>query len=166
MLLTRLNHANIVPLLASYTHQGLHNFLFPAYKSDLAKFLKSSTCHGDLKWSFPFFSALRGLASALSSTHNLHLEQKKHGVDYDAIGYHHDLRPANVLVDNHTFILADFGRGKLKSTEISSQTKWKIGHGDYIAPECEDEDFVHQQVGCAIDIGVFGCLALEVIIYI
>ena len=165
MLLARLNHPNIVPLLASYTHQGLHNFLFPSYDRDLARFLNSESREGDFKYDFTFYSALQGLASALSSTHNLHLEQSKHGLDYDAIGYHHDLRPANVLVSDNTFILADFGLGKFKSSDLPSQTQWKIGHGDYLAPECEDDEFVHLRVGRGIDVWAFGCIALELIIY-
>ncbi len=34
----------------------------------------------DFKWDVTFFSALAGLASALSKTHRLHLNQADHGV--------------------------------------------------------------------------------------
>lgn len=163
--LDRLEHPNIIPLLASYTYCGEHYFLFPAYEMDLGAFLESPSRFGDFKYDFTFYSALRGLASALSSTHNLHLDKKKHGLDIDMIGYHHDLRPANVLISQETFILADFGLGRFKLEGTLSQTPWKAGVGDYLAPECMDEGFNPQDVGRAIDVWAFGCLMIEVATY-
>lgn len=163
--LNRLEHPNIIHLLGSYTYGGRHNFLFPSYVMDLRGFLQSESRFGDFSRDFTFFSALRGLASALCSTHKLHLKKEKDGLDIDAIGYHHDLRPANVLVSQETFILADFGLGKFKSADAPSQTQWKVGDGDYLAPECMDESFAQQSVGRAIDVWAFGCLIIEVIIY-
>lgn len=142
-----------------------HHFLFPAYDMDLEGLFKRRDCFGDFRWAFTFCSALRGLAAAVCSLHQLHLVERKHGLDLDAIGYHHDLRPANVLVDQHTFILADFGLGKIKSQDSQSQTQWKVGNGDYLAPECMDEQFAHQEVGRAIDVWAFGCLLVEVATY-
>ena len=164
-LLDRLEHPNIIPLLASYTYQGEHFFLFPTYELDLETFFESKTRFGNFRWDFTFFSSLRGLASALCGTHKLHLEEKRNGLDVDLIGYHHDLRPANVLVSQETFILADFGLGRLKPKDVSSQTQWKAGNGDYLAPECTDENFAHQDVGRAIDVWAFGCLMMEVTTY-
>ena len=167
ILLNRLQHPNLVPLLASYTYCNEHNLLFPAYDMDLRDFLQMDSPHGQFKWTVTFYSALHGLASALCSTHRLHLEEQKHGVDFDGIGYHHDLRPANILVSSETFILADFGLAKFKPAdpEIASQTRWKLGAGDYLAPECMNEDFLPQNVGRAIDVWAFGCLVMEVITY-
>lgn len=164
--LDRLAHPNIIRLLGSYTYGGRHNFLFPCYETDLRDFLKSESRLGDFRLNITFFSALRGLASALCSTHNLHLEKEKHGFNMDAIGYHHDLRPDNVLVSPETFVLADFGLGKFKPVEASSQTQWKTGGGDYLAPECSNENFDKQVVGRAIDIWAFGCLIIEIIVYL
>ena len=166
ILLNQLNHPNIVPLLASYTYRGEHNFLFLAYEMDLESFFKRGQRFGNFSWNFTFYSALRGLAAALCSTHKLHLVEREHGLDLDAIGYHHDLRPANVLISQETFVLADFGLGKFKSKDSSSQTQWKVGHGDYLAPECMDESFAHQKVGRAIDVWAFGCLVIEVATYL
>ena len=167
MLLNQLKHPNIVPLLASYTYGGEHHFLFPAFDMDLESFLQSHAPHGRFESSVTFYSALAGLASALCSTHTLHLEAEKHGIDYSAIGYHHDLRPANVLVSSEAFVLADFGLGRFRSAskEVVSKTPWKVGVGDYLAPECTDENFAHQEVGRGIDVWAFGCLLAEVITY-
>ena len=165
VLLNRLKHPNIVPLLASYSYGGEHNLLFPAFDMDLGNFLERKNLFGQFEMTITFYSALDGLASALRHTHRLHLERERHGVDFDAIGYHHDLRPANVLVSSETFILADFGLGKFKPADLPSQTRWKAGIGDYLAPECMDENFLHQDVGRAIDVWAFGCLVIEVITY-
>ena len=165
LLLDRLAHPNIIRLLGSYTYGERHNFLFPSYETDLKAFLQSESRFGDFCQDFTFFSALRGLASALCSTHRLHLEKDRHGLDIDAIGYHHDLRPANVLISQETFILADFGLGKIKPIDAPSQTPWEDTDGDYLAPECVNGSFVEQKVGRAIDVWAFGCLMIEVIIY-
>lgn len=165
LLLDQLNHPNIIRLLGAYTYDERHNFLFPSYETDLRVFLQSKSRFRDFSQDITFFSALRGLASALCSTHKLHLEKEKNGLNTDAIGYHHDLRPANILISQDTFILADFGLGKFKSRDAPSQTQWKVGEGDYLAPERVDESSVHQNVGRAFDVWAFGCLTIEVIIY-
>jgi serine/threonine protein kinase len=164
-LLRTLSHPNIVPLLGSYTYNDEHNFLFPCFEMDLEHFLEQDVRFGEFSWNFTFHLALCGLASALEHTHNLHLREKENGLDFDAIGYHNDFRPANILVSKSTYILADFGLGGLKSAEAKSETPWKKGAGDYIAPECMDASFAHQRVGRAIDVWAFGCLVVDVMTY-
>ncbi len=164
-LLHTLNHPNIVPLLGSYTYNDEHNFLFPYFEMDLKHFLKQDERFGEFRWDFTFHVALCGLASALEQTHSIHLTARENGLDFDAIGYHNDFRPANILVSENTYILADFGLGKLKPAEVGSKTPWKKGAGDYIAPECMDASFAHQRVGRAIDVWAFGCLVAEVVTY-
>lgn len=169
-LLHRLGHPNIVPLLGSYTYNGEHNFLFPCLDMDLHMFFNLSDRFGEFKWDFTFFEALRGLASALQNVHVLRLKAEQHGMDLVAMGYHHDLRPANILLTNKTFLLADFSLAKIKPVDIhsspTSKTTWKAGAGDYISPECMGQDFSEQSVGRAIDIWAFGCLVTEIATYI
>jgi serine/threonine protein kinase len=164
-LLRRLNHPNIVPLLGSYTYNDEHNFLFPCFEMDLAQFLQLDERFGEFRWDFMFPLALCGLASALEHTHDLHLTMEENGLNYEAIGYHYDFRPANILVSKSSYVLSDFGLGKMKPAEENSETLWKVGAGDYIAPECRDASFVHQHVGRSIDVWAFGCLVTEVITY-
>ena len=116
-------------------------------------------------WDFTFFSALRGLGSALSKLHRLYLNGTDHKIQLEAIGYHHDIRPANILVSRKTFILADFGMGNYKPAEAPSQTPWKSTIGDYLAPECMDDSHKPQDVGRAVDVWAFGCLLAEVLTY-
>ncbi|KAI0442354.1 hypothetical protein F4803DRAFT_519717 [Xylaria telfairii] len=164
-LLNQLRHPNIISLWGSYTYREEQNFLFPYIDMDLGKFLLAKTRHQEFQWDFTFYSALAGLASALSKTHRLILDQVNHDVDFDAIGYHHDLRPPNVLVCANTFILADFGLGKFKRVEELSHTPYKSISGDYIAPECTDMEERPLTVNRAIDVWAFGCLMAEVVTY-
>lgn len=87
----RFVHSNIIPLLGFYSYERKHYFLFFNYEIDLKAFLQSEFRFEDFSPDSTFFSVLRGLASALCSTHKLHLEKEKHGLDIDVIDYHHDL---------------------------------------------------------------------------
>lgn len=132
---------------------------------DLKRFLSLDYRYGEFDWDFTFTFALSGLASALEHTHELHLTAEKDGLDFDSIGYHYDVRPSNILVDKHRFVLADFGLGTLKSCEEESATLWKGGAGDYFAPECMDASFQPQRVGRGVDVWAFGCLIAEVVTF-
>lgn len=165
-LLYRLQHVNIISLLGSYTYRGEHNLLFPYLEMDLEALLKREERFGEFKWNFTFYTALEGLSSALQSLHDLKLNTKEHGVDLARIVIHHDLRPANILVNHKTFILTDFGLARLKPAEGCSQTIWPGGGADNTAPECMAGDFTRQSVGRPIDIWAFGCIVAEVATYI
>lgn len=165
-LLNGLRHPNIVPFLGSYTHKKDYYLLFPYIQTDLGRFLTSECRHGEFQWDFTFYAALTGLASALAKTHRLVLDEEEHGIQVEAIGYHHDLRPPNVLVSHDSFILADFGLGSLKYAEALSITPYKPISGDYIAPECIDIEETSQTVNRAVDVWAFGCLILEVVTYL
>lgn len=165
-LLNQLHHHNIIQFLGSYCYKENQNFIFPRIDMDLRAFLKEKQRFGNFRDNFTFFSALRGVASALLNTHNLHLNRQIHGIDFEGIGYHHDLRPANILVNKETFILADFGLGNVKSATSNSLTNWIQTSGDYLAPECMDEKtFQSQNTGRSIDIWAMGCLMADVTTY-
>lgn len=165
-LLHRLQHPNIVRFLGSYTYKDEKNFLFPCYDQDLNDFLKLDVRPEAFKDDYAFFEALYGVASALQNLHELKLNAPKHGVEVASIGYHHDLRPENILIEGRKFLLADFGLSKIKDHKQTSRTAWKAGIGDYIAPECINEDLSHRRVGRSIDIWAFGCLVAEVLTYL
>ena len=131
---------------------------------DLRQFFRSER-FGKFTSDFTFYSALRGLSSAISKLHRLYLNRADHKMQFEAVGYHHDIRPANILVSSETFILADFGMGNYKPVDAQSQTPWKWAVGDYLAPECMDENHKPQDVGRAIDVWAFGCLLAEVVTY-
>jgi serine/threonine protein kinase len=165
LLLQRIKHPNIVELLCAYTYNSEHSLLFPCLDMDLSHFLSRHERYGMFTADVTFYQALQGLASALHNVHNLKLSHADHEIDIVCVGYHHDIRPANILVTERTFKLADFGLSKMKTIDVGSQTEWKVGGGDYTAPECMKEDFIGQRVGRAIDVWAFGCLLVEVATY-
>ncbi len=82
------------------------------------------------------------------------------------IGYHHDLKPRNILVSSGCFLLSDFGLSKLKVGE-DSRTQFKPPDNHYMAPECEDIqlDFVRGEVTRASDVWSLACIFLEVLVF-
>ena len=168
-LLRLLRHPNILELLASYTYRSEYNFLFPRIDMDLEQFLVLEDRFGDFRHNLTYITAMEGLSSALESIHNLHLYPHPCPTDYNVeisrIGYHHDLRPRNILVTFNTFLLADFGLSSFKVANANSRTKWRENMGDYIAPECMDQGFEPQEVGRSIDIWAFGGIIVDVAWY-
>lgn len=164
-LLRGLRHSNIIELLGSYTHRGQHNFLFPLLPLNLADFLRHETRFESFQQNVTFYNALHGLSSAIEAVHNLHIHGQQYQDGLAMIGYHHDIRPKNILVSQSTFILADFGLARFKDADEDSRTPWKLGIGDYIAPECMDNDFIALNVGRSMDIWAFGCLISEIATY-
>ncbi|XXH02715.1 hypothetical protein Hte_009100 [Hypoxylon texense] len=161
-LLNQLHHPNIIRLLGSYTHREEHYFLFPCIDMDLKHFFMQQDRIGEFQQDLTFYSALRGLSSALCNAHSLRLNQEAHGVDFEAIGYHHDIRPENILVSQSTFILADFGVANLKPVDAASPTSFKPGAGDYLAPEF---GLGRQDLTRAVDVWAFGCLVADTATY-
>ena len=128
---------------------------------DLERFFTLNEKYGCFKQNVTYITAIEGLSAALESIHNLHLNKADHKVDISRIGYHHDLRPRNILVTPDKFVLADFGLSRFKVADAGSRTKWRENMGDYIAPECMDQDFEPQDVGRAIDIWAFGGIIFD-----
>jgi serine/threonine protein kinase len=81
-------------------------------------------------------------------------------------GYHHDIKPRNILIRGSDFILADFGLSRLKEIDEDTKTPWKDTTFEYGAPECRDpQSFVPGMVSRAIDIWSVGCVFSEIAAY-
>ena len=133
-MLKLLRHANITALIAPYTHNGFHNFLMPFACGDcLADVLKGCSVS---PWDsdIAMFVALCGLGSAICCDHQFVCKS----LDIQAIGCHHHLKPANILIDGSKLVLADFGLSRIKKLLNDSTAPFKETPGDYLAPECED----------------------------
>ena len=160
-MLRLLHHPNIVELLGVYTHNGMHNFLFPlASGGNLAKLFQSERSP-HLQSNEDYIVALAGLGSAVCAMHDYSSESLQ------AIGCHHDLKPSNILVDKSDFILADFGISRLKESPLTSATLSKDARGYYLAPECEnlEADCEKQIIHRSSDIWSFGCIVAELLTY-
>jgi serine/threonine protein kinase len=70
--------------------------------------------------------ALARLSSALSAVYNFAAEN----IEMHKIGFHHDVKPKNILVSGANFILADFGLSRFKDPGQTSGTPFKMGE-DY-----------------------------------
>ena len=104
--------------------------------------------------------ALYGLASAIEYIHSCDIGGEDE--NKTIIGYHHDIRPHNILVRRDTFVLADFGLAKMEERD-SSSSSYKGGGGDYIAPECLIKG---ARIRCAADIWSFGSVMVDIASYI
>jgi serine/threonine protein kinase len=160
-MLTKIKHPNIVEFLGSYSQHGLHNLLFPFVDMDLSHLLLEKPClEQDV-----IYRNIYGLADALSNVHQFNFKDKD--LEISKIGYHHDLRPANILVKGAVFMIADFGLSKLKSDTETSKSQLRGGHDDYLGPESFNEtDWENQSVGRALDVWAFGCVVAEIATYI
>jgi serine/threonine protein kinase len=163
-ILKLLKHPNIVELLGAYTYRGKHNLIFPLAQggslADLMKGPKPLTFRRDEDITI----ALAGLCSAVCAVH----ERLSDDRALLGIGCHHDLKPANILVDNSRFLLADFGLSRLKDSSEDSQTSYKNVGGSYVAPECENINNVGDtkaRIGRSSDIWSLGCIILETWFY-
>ncbi|KAF3000785.1 hypothetical protein E8E13_005487 [Curvularia kusanoi] len=164
-ILSHLRHPNIVELLASYSHDGKNNLIFPlAEGGTLFDLFNQERSNAPFKSKLAFLSAIAGLASAVEQVHDF----AENRIDLKLMGCHYDLRPKNILVSGDRLILADFGLSRFKKPTEDSATMYKVGAGDYRAPECEDlddQDFQKHMIRRSSDIWSFGCILAELITY-
>ncbi|KAI4164619.1 MAG: hypothetical protein LQ342_001593 [Letrouitia transgressa] len=111
------------------------------------------------------YAGMFGLAEALSRIHEFTFEDGEDS--FSRIGYHHDLKPANILVRGRQFMISDFGLSKMKPSDQTSRTRLKGGSEDYLSPEAfQEADLLNGRVGRAHDIWAFGCVLTEFMTYI
>ena len=163
-LLAQIKHPNIVELMCCYSYQNHHTFIFPvADHRDLEKLLEMPQRPVQFDADEIFLVSLAELASALHAVHNFFSDV----LDLHLTGYHHDLAPRNILVDGNRLLLADFGLSNFKDSAKASSTSFRNNGGHYIAPECQTLEGKIQanRITRASDIWSFGCILLEVFIY-
>ena len=164
-ILSHLRHPNIVELLASYTHNGKNNLIFPlAEGGTLSELFSQEQPCALFKSRISFLGAIAGLASAIEQVHDF----AENRIDLHLIGCHYDLRPKNILVSDDRFILADFGLSRFKKPTEDSARMYEKGGGGYTAPECEDIDddkYQKHMIRRSSDIWSFGCVLAELATY-
>lgn len=133
---------------------------------DLHEFLLRPERPKGFENDFTYYHAIHGLSEGLHYLHNFGSRPAQAGVNL-SYGYHHDIKPRNVLVRGAAFILADFGFAKLKGADEDSQTLWKDTTFEYGAPECRNPDsFAAGPVGRALDIWSLACVFSEVLTHL
>ncbi|KAJ4355614.1 uncharacterized protein N0V89_003634 [Didymosphaeria variabile] len=163
-LLSHLKHPHIQQLLASFTHQKEHNFIFPlASTGDMEALFLKEIRPAELQSDLAIYMALANLCSGLEALHDFSASEK---LDINIMGLHRDVKPSNILVNAGDFLLTDFGLSTFKSVTDTSKTPFRVGGGDFLPPECEDlQTFQKGLVGRSGDIWSLGCVILELLVY-
>lgn len=161
--LQRMNHPNILKLVACYTVGQKHNLVSPHITQGTLKELFAQRQLANLE-QWKLFNLLAGLASALWALHQIF--DKEDGAPLK--GLHADLRPVNVLYDGDRLILADFGLSRIKPASELSQTEVKARIDYYQAPECTplEDPWDEGPYTRASDMFALGCMVTEVIVHI
>lgn len=160
-ILGTLQHPSIVPFLGSYTQHGVENFLFPYISMDLTQLFESERQMEP----HDIYFGMYGIADALSKIHDFSFTDGI--VEFSKVGYHHDLRPSNILVQGKAFLISDFGLSRLKANDQDSKSALRGGHDDYLAPESFNAiNWTNGIVGRALDIWSFGCMLAEIATFI
>jgi serine/threonine protein kinase len=168
-LLGSLRHRNIVELITFYSQNGLTNLLFPKADLDLHQFLLLRCRPSAFQDDATLFQSLHGLSSGLAYLHNFNPRStsSEDPTTPTLYGYHHDIKPRNILVQGTDFVLADFGVSRVKTESEITQTSWKDSTYEYGAPECRDPNtFRPGMVGRALDIWSLACIFSEIMVYI
>jgi len=180
---------HIVPYLASWAQAGDHYILFPLAKLNLGEFLEQQRSpQGELAADFVlwFFKQLKGLAQAVDLIHNLGEDTRRSallrpldvaergGRKHRQQGYHHDLKPDNILVYFDELFLdgnlkiADFGAGQFHNVTVrtgeanSRFTLSRVGTPAFISPDCE----VHGKASRPHDMWSLGCVFFELLAWV
>ena len=147
-----------------FPDQDKHNLLFPlADGGTLAALLQTDRQKTVFQSNQTFLIALVGLFSAIERVHDF-ADCK---LDFNRIGFYHDLRPRNILVSQTSLILAHFGLSTFKEPSQDSATPFWNGMDDYLAPECEDyeSNFHDLIIRRSSDIWPFGYIITEITTY-
>lgn len=163
-MLTHLKHDNIVRLYCSYIQGKRHSLIFDhADGGTLDDFLCGKNRQGPKE--LQVLLALAELASAIDALHNFTTTT----LNLSLAGCHHDLAPRNILVQEETFLLADFGLSTFRHPKEDSLTLFQEVRGSYLAPECQilvEGKFKPNKISQPSDIWSFGCILSECLTYL
>ena len=136
------------------------NFFFPLADSDLEKLFTNE--HPGFWPEETFYKSIIGLASALNHIHFFtYWSESGETLTYNV--FHHDLKPANILIQQERLILADFGISELKDGNMDSATRFKGRTTSDEPPESlnpNPKDF-GDPLGWDSDMRAFGCILSE-----
>lgn len=172
-------HPHILWFHASWSQKDQFYMLSPLAEGNLSKHLMDDDSRfdpvRDLRW---FLEQVEGLASGIDHIHNI--GRKKVGLqklmlerktDY---GYHHDLKPDNILIfsqkrsSRKKWVISDFGTVKLRQV-VSHASGGANSGGVQLAPGDPryggPERFAGLEPEKPYDIWSFGCILLEILLW-
>jgi serine/threonine protein kinase len=166
-----LGNPNIVRLVMSLRIGDKMNIVFPCAMTNLdcclreEKYHLDQICHHPIRYGV-IWEQMTGISDAL---HKILTTVREHpDAKEPLIGYHFDLKPANILVyenkplckstsKDYTFKITDFGLSWFKNAESGSNTQPFIGDPRYMPPEARSGKSRRKY-----DVWSLGCILLEV----
>ncbi|KAL9044788.1 MAG: hypothetical protein Q9214_002101, partial [Letrouitia sp. 1 TL-2023] len=168
-LVKRIEDPHLVRIIKAYKHGTKGNIIFPLAKTNLDSLLRnpsfqaSETLLEGIVW-HPFWMQALNISRALHKILDYEIQSPKHS-DF-LYGYHLDLKPTNVLIEEPwKFIIADFGQAYFKKLDgaTSSKVRGFGGTESYAPPEA---DSLLAEQNRRYDIWSLGCILLEVCAFI
>ncbi|RDW56454.1 hypothetical protein BP6252_14156 [Coleophoma cylindrospora] len=162
-------HRHLVELFACYRLDSSYYLLLTCADYDLETLFREPSRRLDFgltseQQCATLYGCFYCLASALDYLHRLPVYHP--GLDLDEIIYHHDLKPANILIRGNTFMIADFGLSGLKQQD-DTKTDWHGGTYSYSPPEYfSSANITLASGGRKVDVWGLGCIFSELLTFI
>lgn len=174
---TEERHPNIIQAICFYKWQDCTNIVFPFVEGTLERLLSG-------EWKGPegiyletfdplhhwLWTQMIGVAEGLKTIHNPQ-STNSNSNNKMTIGFHFDLKPANILVTNKGELkISDFGLSLIKRIDPGS-TSYGYSQGGsprYLPPETSLSEYgdLNDRVKTKYDVWSYACIVLEVLIYL
>lgn len=151
---------HIVKVYAYYIHKGKGNILMPILQGDVKGLLGKDEQCVYFESDDHYYAQMRNLAKAVGSLHSIPTPS-----GFNITGIHHDLKPANILLDKGEFILADFGIGTLLRPSTGEEQN---SHGNlswWTAPEEYADDGWPGTASPQSDMFHLGCIYMDLLVH-
>jgi serine/threonine protein kinase len=161
---------HLVKIIKAYKLGDFYNFIFPCAKTNLGLYLRESHFrpfqNSRSIVDHPIWTQFLGLARGLHRV--LDFEEPNASHSSARFGYHSDLKPANILVEEETesLVITDFGQATFK--EVVGTTSSKVvglgGTEAYAPPEIDSRGGV--LLNRRYDIWSLGCVLVEICTFV
>lgn len=150
---------HLIKLYAYYTQKQKGYLLMPLLQGDLRGLLMENAQEEYFRSDERYLGEMLSLAKALCSMHTI-----DEGL-YNETIVHHDLKPANVLLDHGKFVLSDFGIGRMRCPTVSPDQESYGNSSWWLAPETTWKDSWRGIAGPKSDVFSLGCIFLELLVH-
>jgi serine/threonine protein kinase len=159
----RLKDPHLVKVLKAYKYKDNFNLVFHCAMTNLGAYLRepryeAHSTTNSTTFANPLWAQLLGIGKALDRIINYTPDMRSPGPPL--YGYHFDLKPANILVeDNGTLLISDFGQARFQDVGGTSRITPLGGTEAYAPPEIDSQENKYNR---KYDVWSMGCIFLEV----